>query len=145
MVKKLVVKDIYGYQNRTSLNLPFIESRVRAGFPSPAFDYLENKLDLNEYLIKHPEATYYIRVEGDSMIDAKIYDGDLLIVDRAAEPCMGKIVIANINGELTVKKIDMIKGKLCLAAENNSFEPIEISDGAELLIWGVVIYTIHKL
>lgn len=143
MFNELIANEIHTYARKNSFNISFIESKVHAGFPSPAQDYTENKLDLNEFLIRHPEATYFIRVEGDSMIDAKIYDGDLLIVDRAVEPTFGKIVIANINGELTVKKIDMINGKLYLVAENDYYEPIEITEEQELLIWGVVVWTIH--
>jgi DNA polymerase V len=141
----LIAKEIYTLEKGKAMNLPFIEAKVPAGFPSPAAEYFENKLDLNEYLIRHPEATYFIRVEGDSMIDAKIYDGDLLIVDRALEPVMGKVVIANINGELTVKKIDRINGKLFLVAENEIYKPIEITEEKELLIWGVVVYAVHKV
>ena len=126
------------------LSLPLVETKVHAGFPSPAGDYIENQLDLNDYLINHPSDTYFIRVEGNSMTGANIFCGDLLIVDRSIEPARGNIVIANINGDLTVKKIDYINGKLCLLAENDDYDSVEIKEGNELLIWGVVIHSIHS-
>jgi DNA polymerase V len=138
------VKEIYSADTATSLKLPFIQDIVRAGYPSPAADYIEKKLDLNEYLIKHKEATYFIRVEGDSMEESKIYNGDLLIVDRAVDARMGSIVIVNINGEMTVKVIDKINDKLHLVAGNSKYKPIEITEETELLIWGVVTYIVHK-
>jgi len=138
------VKEIYSADTATSLKLPFIQDIVRAGYPSPAADYIEKKLDLNEYLIKHKEATYFIRVEGDSMENNKIYNGDLLIVDRAVDAKMGSIVVVNINGEMTVKILDKIDGKLFLIAGNKKYEPIPVTDETELLIWGVVTYIVHK-
>ena len=138
------VKEIYHADTSTKLKLPFIQNIVRAGYPSPAADYVEKKLDLNEYLIKHKEATYFIRVEGDSMEDNKIYNGDLLIVDRSVEAKMGNIVVVNINGEMTVKVIDKIEDKLYLVAGNSKYKPIEITEETELLIWGVVTYIVHK-
>ena len=138
------VKEIYSADTATSLRLPFIQDIVRAGYPSPAADYIEKKLDLNEYLIKHKEATYFIRVEGDSMENNKIYNGDLLIVDRAVDAKMGSIVVVNINGEMTVKILDKIDGKLFLVAGNKKYEPIPVTDETELLIWGVVTYIVHR-
>ena len=138
------VKEIYSADTGTSLKLPFIQDIVRAGYPSPAADYIEKKLDLNEYLIKHKEATYFIRVEGDSMENNKIYNGDLLIVDRAVDAKMGSIVVVNINGEMTVKILDKIDGKLHLVAGNKKYEPIPVTEETELLIWGVVTYIVHK-
>jgi DNA polymerase V len=125
--------------------LPIFATRISAGFPSPADDYMEGKLDLNKYLIKHPAASFFIRVIGDSMINAGIFDGDLLIVDRSLEALSGKIVIAVIDGDLTVKRLLKKQDKIFLAAENPNYSDIEIKDESSLHIWGVVTNVIHKL
>ncbi len=121
------------------------EHRIYAGFPSPAMDYLENQLNLNEYLIRHPSSTFFIRVIGDSMIEEGINSGDLLIVDKSIKARLGQIVIAEINGEYTVKKLGIIDNKLSLIAANPDFPPIIINDYSELNVWGVVIYSIHRV
>lgn len=139
------VTEIYGFENRKRQELPLFLANVPAGFPSPADDYIDRKLDLNEYLVKHPSATFFVRVEGESMINAGIHCGDVLIVDRALEATDKKIVIANVNGELTVKRIRKIKNKLFLAAENPDFEPIEVKGGEQFEVWGVVTYVLHQL
>lgn len=125
--------------------LPIFAAKISAGFPSPADDYMEGKLDLNKYLIKHPAASFFIRVIGDSMINAGIFDGDLLIVDRSLEALSGKIVIAVIDGDLTVKRLLKKQDKIYLAAENPNYSDIEIKDESSLHIWGVVTNVIHKL
>lgn len=124
---------------------PLFAERVAAGFPSPADDYLEGQLDLNEYLIQHPAATFFVRVTGDSMIGAGIHSGDILIVDRALEAIDRKVVIAVVNGELTVKRLRKQKGKLVLMPENDRCQSIVIEDGMDLEIWGVVTNVIHAL
>ncbi len=129
----------------TSLPRPLLGNKVPAGFPSPAQDYIEENLDLNEYLIAHPSATYFVKVEGYSMIDAGIHPKDILIVDRAVEPAHKKIVIAIVDGELTVKRLYKKSGKWFLAPENPEFEPLEITRDINFHIWGVVIYSIHKM
>jgi len=139
------VTEIYGFENRKRQELPLFLANVPAGFPSPADDYIDRKLDLNEYLVKHPTATFFVRVEGESMINAGIHCGDVLIVDRALQATDKKIVIANVNGELTVKRIRKIKNKLFLAAENPDFEPIEVKGGEQFEVWGVVTYVLHQL
>jgi len=139
------VTEIYGFENRKRQELPLFLANVPAGFPSPADDYIDRKLDLNEYLVKHPSATFFVRVEGESMINAGIHCGDVLIVDRALEATDKKIVIANVNGELTVKRIRKIKNKLFLAAENPDFEPIEVKGGEQFEVWGIVTYVLHQL
>lgn len=123
---------------------PLFLSRVPAGFPSPAEDYVEGTLDLNEHLIVHKEATFFVRVRGDSMAGAGIRSGDLLVVDRAREAQDGDIVIAVIDGELTVKRLHMRAGRISLAPENPCYRPIELKDGQELTVWGVVTSCIHK-
>jgi len=142
---KTRVTDIFAFEKRSHQELPLFLANVPAGFPSPADDYIDRKLDLNEFLIKHPSATFFVRVEGDSMTGAGIHTGDILIVDRALEPSDKKIVIASVNGELTVKRIRQIKNKLFLAAENPEFDPIEISEEEGFTVWGVVTYVLHAL
>lgn len=128
-----------------SILAPFFISPVAAGFPSPADDYIDQHLDLNEYLIKHPAATFFVRVEGNSMINAGIYSGDILIVDRALEPRDNNIVISSIDGGFTVKRLKKNGKKLYLMAENTAFKPIEINEGQEVEVWGVVTTVIHQI
>lgn len=125
--------------------IPLYASRVAAGLPSPTDDYIEQHLDLNEYLVKHPSTTFFVRVEGDSMINAGIYENDILVVDRSIKPVDGKIVIAVVNGELTVKRLSDKPGHLCLLPENPRYKPIEITEAVELHIWGVVQHVLHSL
>jgi len=123
---------------------PFFVDSVSAGFPSPATDYLENKLDLNEYLVKHPAATYIVKANGSSMVEAGILSGDLLIVDRSITPRNENIVIASIFGDLTVKKIRKKNTSLFLVSANSDYPSIEVKEEMECFIWGVLIYVIHK-
>ncbi len=125
------------------LPLPLFTTSVPAGFPSPADDYIESSLDLNDYLISHPSSTYFARAAGDSMVERGILDKALLIVDRAIEPRQGQVVIAAINGELTCKILD-IQNKQLLAA-NPAYAPIIINEDSELVIEGVVIHAINRL
>ena len=129
----------------TTKTTPMFTEQVAAGFPSPADDYLEGNLDLNKYLIQHPVATYFVRVTGDSMIGAGIHSGDILIVDRSLEPSNRRVVIAIVNGELTVKRLIRKNGKVILMPENERFQPIEIKDETDLEVWGVVTSVIHGL
>ncbi len=125
--------------------LPFYQHTVSAGFPSPADDYIEDRLDLNELLIKHPSATFFLKVSGSSMIKAGIHHNDILIVDRSIEPSHGKIVIASVNGELTVKRLSRSQNKIELVAENDDYPSIDITEEMELVFWGVVTNVIHHL
>jgi DNA polymerase V len=124
--------------------LNFYASRIAAGFPSPAEDFMEKRLDLNEYLIKNQAATFLIKVRGNSMINAGIFDGDLLVIDRSVEPADSKIVLGVLNGEFTVKRINKKGKKLFLAPENEDFKSIEITEEMDFQIWGTVTYSIHK-
>ncbi|GAB1411705.1 translesion error-prone DNA polymerase V autoproteolytic subunit [Candidatus Desulfobacillus denitrificans] len=124
---------------------PLLLSRVPAGFPSPAEDYVEGSLDLNEHLVAHREATFFMRVQGHSMTGAGIQDGDLLVVDRSLEAGHGDIVVAVVDGELTVKRLWRRGGRVRLLAENPAFAPIELKDGQELAVWGVVTSVIHRV
>lgn len=126
------------------MKLPFFAVPVRAGFPSPADDFLEQNLDLNEHLIQHPAATFFVRVDGDSMRGAGIHKDDILIVDRALEPCNGKIIIAVVNGEFTVKRIRLQGNRLFLEPENPQYQPLEVLPETDFRVWGVVTYVIHK-
>ena len=123
---------------------PLFLDSVSAGFPSPATDYLENKLDLNEYLVKHPAATFIVKANGPSMIESGISSGDLLIVDRSVTPKNDNIVIASVFGDLTVKKLRKKGPSLFLVSANNEYPSIEIKEEMECFIWGVVTYVIHK-
>ncbi|HVV67958.1 MAG TPA: translesion error-prone DNA polymerase V autoproteolytic subunit [Gammaproteobacteria bacterium] len=127
-------------------SFPLYSSSVAAGFPSPADDYIENSLDLNELLIKHPTATFFVRASGNSMLNAGIHDQDILIVDRSLTPVSGRIVIAAIDGQLTVKRLQTTtQGKVLLLPENEDFPPIEIKPESEVHIWGVVTNVIHPV
>lgn len=117
-------------------------TKVQAGFPSPADDYMAGKLDLNTYLIRHPAATFFIRVTGDSMRDAGIRENDLLIVDKSLEATNNKIVIAVVNGEFTVKRLKYINKEAYLVPENDDFQPTKVDEGS--YIWGVVTSVIHQ-
>lgn len=139
------VDAIYSFNRTIPCERPLFMVPVAAGFPSPAEDYMEGKLDLNKHLIKHPAATFFVRVAGDSMIDAGIHPGDILIVDRSLEPADKKVVIAVIEGELTVKRIRMTGGKVFLVPENENYEPIPIESEMNFEIWGVVTSVIHPL
>ncbi len=136
------LKYIAKHQTRTAIKRPLFLSRVVAGFPSPADDYIDKALDLNEYLIKHEAATFYCRVSGNSMKDLGIFDGDLLIVDRAVQPINGSVVVANIDGELTCKILDTKHKQLCSA--NADFPSFYIGDNNGLYIEGVVIHSIRS-
>lgn len=139
------VDAVYSADLTSACERPLFMVPVAAGFPSPAEDYMEGTLDLNRHLIKHPAATFFVRVTGDSMIDAGIHPGDILIVDRSLEPADKKVVIAVIRGELTVKRIRMQKGKISLVPENENYRPLQIDSEMDFEIWGVVTSVIHPL
>lgn len=142
---KTTVSGVFTPDTTTACALPFFLEPVAAGFPSPADDYIEGHLDLNSRLVKHPAATFFVRVTGDSMIGAGIHPGDILIVDRSLEPADKKIVIAVINGELTVKRMRIKDGTVTLVPENDAFDPVPVDRDASFEIWGVVTSVIHEL
>lgn len=129
----------------TTVPLPLFSHTIRAGFPSPADDYVQDSIDLNAHLIRHKAATFLLRVRGDSMVGAGIHDGDLLVVDRSLEPAHDRVVIAVLEGELTVKRLWRRDGCLRLLAENPAYAPLEVGPNQELVIWGVVTNVIHAL
>ena len=123
---------------------PLFMAAVSAGFPSPAEDYVEGRLDLNRYLIKHPVATFYVRVAGESMVGVGIEPGSILVVDRAVEADDGDIVVARINDELCVKRLRFHEGRVLLAPENPCYETIEVTDGMDFEVWGRVMHAIRS-
>lgn len=123
--------------------LPMLGHRISAGFPSPADDYVEGHLDLNQLLVHNKSATFFLRVKGDSMVNAGIHDGDIIVVDRSIEPADRSVVVAVVDGELTVKRLRLRNGIAELHAENPRYAPICFKDGQELTIWGVVTSSVH--
>ena len=136
-ISEIVSKGLY--------EIPLYGNKVAAGFPSPADDYLEEKIDINQYLIRHPASTFLVRASGESMINAGIFPNDILVVDRSLKAENGKVVIAAIDGELTVKRYRENGGKITLEAENEKYENITFKKKSEAYIWGVVTNVIHKL
>lgn len=139
------IKAVYEPDCEKTLERPLFMVPVAAGFPSPAEDYVEGRLDLNKHLVKHPAATFFVRVAGTSMIGAGIHPGDILIVDRSLEAVDKRVVIAVVNGELTVKRLRITERKVVLMAENPEYPPIQIEKDMEFEVWGVVTSVIHNL
>jgi DNA polymerase V len=137
-----ITLDIYSALSESVLELPFMEAGISAGFPSPALDFIDLKIDLNKHVVKHPSSTFYGRVKGVSMIDAGIHDGDLLVIDKSLEPKNGKIAVCYIDGEFTVKRITIKAGQCWLMPANKDYQPIQITTDNELLIWGIVTHVI---
>ncbi len=132
-------------ENPTPASIPLYSHRIPAGFPSPADDYIDQRISLDQHLIPHRESTFFVRAVGNSMIDAGIFDGDLLVVDKSIEPVHGHIVIAVIDGELTVKRLIQQNGETILRPANARFKDIVLKEGQELSVWGVVTSTIKTL
>lgn len=145
MKNSCIIKEVGVFFSQVALKIPLMLNTIPAGFPSPADDYVENKLDLNEFLIKHPAATFFVRVEGSSMVNAGINSGDILIVDRAVPVHDKSIVVAHIDGEFTVKRIAKIEQHIYLLPENSDYIPVLITPEMNIEIWGVVVYAIHKV
>lgn len=146
VVKLNTETNLYFYLADTTvpLKLPFIASGISAGFPSPADDFIEQSLDLNKYLIKHPSSTFCARVRGNSMKNAGMHDGDIMIVDKSLEPKSDDIAVCWIDGEFTVKRILKEKDVIWLLPENEDYKPIRVTAENELTIWGIVIAVIKK-
>lgn len=137
--------DFFAPSSSTPMQLPLIQEGISAGFPSPANDFLDISIDLNREFIKHPSTTFYGRVRGDSMINAGLSDGDLLIIDKSLEPSNGKIAVCFIDGEFTVKRVKIEKNQLWLVAENQKYRPIEVTEDNEFMIWGIVTTVIKNV
>ncbi len=140
-----MIERVQSYVETKGHRFPLYSNKISAGFPSPADDHIELQLDLNEHCIKNPSSTFFLRVSGESMKNAGIFPGDILIVDRSLKPADGKIVIAAIDGELTVKRLKKEKNNLYLMPENLDYKPIKINEAQDLIIWGVVTNVIHAL
>jgi DNA polymerase V len=128
--------------NSSKLELPFFDVGISAGFPSPADDFIELTIDLNKQFIKNKDTTFFARVKGHSMKNAGIYDGDLLIIDKSLEPQNNKIAICQIDGEFTVKRIQIEDNIVWLIAENEAYKPIKVTPENDFMIWGIVIHSI---
>ena len=139
------VAHIFQAEVGSEVPLPLYTDKVPAGFPSPAEDYIDSHLDLNRHIIQNPAATYFVRVSGDSMEGAGIFSGDLLVVDRSLQPGDKDIVVAAVDGELLVKRLEKCRGQVRLLSENPSYPPINLADGQDLVVWGVVTTCVHSL
>lgn len=133
------------FRSRAGVPLRLIECLVPAGFPSPADDYLENPIDLNAYVTDTPEATYLMRVSGDSMVGAHICDGDIVVVDTVIEAQPNHVVVALVDGEMTLKRLRRTNGRWILQPENRNYPPIELNESMDVTLWGVVTHVIHRL
>ena len=134
--------DIYKAIADTRLELPVITAGISAGFPSPAMDFIDLSIDMNRYLIKRPSSTFYGRVKGVSMKNCGIDDGDLLVIDKSINPSNNKIAVCYIDGEFTVKRINVNEGACWLIPENKNYKPIKITEDNDFQIWGIVIHVI---
>ena len=131
----------------TRLPLPYADTGIQAGFPSPAQDYIDRSLDFNRELIEHPAATFYAKVVGSSMIDAGIAEGDIVVIDRAVDPLQDDIVVVFLDGEFTIKYIDFSeikRGRIWLRPANADFQPIKVTATADFRVWGVVVKVIKS-
>lgn len=137
--------EIFSTDVSSILNLPLVENGISAGFPSPADDFLDASIDLNKALVTNKDATFYGRVKGDSMIDAGLNDGDLLIIDKSLEPINGKIAVCFIDGEFTVKRIKIERKIIWLVAENKNYLPIKVTAENDFVIWGIVTNVIKSV
>ena len=136
---------IFTPDTSSKMKVPFLESLIPAGFPSPADDYMEMSLDINEKLIRNPSSTFFAQITGSSMINAGICDGDIVIVDKSLQPKDDSILVCIIDGEFTLKRFKKIdKNTAYLMPDNPKYEPIKISKHNTFMIWGIVTYTIHK-
>jgi len=140
----LAVVDIYRAAIGIGQTLPLFTSHIQAGYPSPAEDYVEKALDLNELVVQRPAATFYVKVQGDSMQNAGIFSGDILVVDRSLTPHHKSIVVAVLDGEFTVKRLMLTENGITLFAENPDYRPIQVGGDSQFEVWGVVTYVIHK-
>lgn len=136
--------EIYSIDPSTHLPLPYADEGIKAGFPSPAQDYMEMAIDLNKELIKHPSSTFYGRVKGESMKDAGVLDGDVLIIDKSLEPHTGDMAVCFVDGEFTLKYIEIDKDVIYLMPANEEYPPIKVTADNNFIIWGIVTYVIKK-
>jgi DNA polymerase V len=140
-----LVADVAELVEMKGRGIPLYSSTVRAGLPTAADDHMETKLDLHDYVVRHPQATFFVRVQGDSMINASIHEGDILVVDRSLEAREGAIVIAVLDGELTVKRLRRHQGHVELVPENDRYPVIRVQPDQEFRLWGVVTTVVHSV
>lgn len=138
------VLDIHPLDLATHITIPYHNTGIQAGFPSPADDYMESPIDLNQELISHPVSTFMGRVRGDSMKEAGIFDGDLLIIDKSLKPKNGDVAVCFIDGEFTIKYIKISPKSIWLIPANDEYTPIKITEENDFVIWGIVTYSIRK-
>ena len=139
------ISKIWSADNSQGIELPFFDTKVQAGFPSPAEDHLEQRLDLNTLVIENPSATFFVRVAGESMRDVGITDGDILVVDRSIESWENRVVVAVIDSEFTIKRFTTEQETVVLKAENQDYPSIKITAEMDFSVWGVVSWTLKKL
>ena len=137
--------QIFSADNSRPAELPFADGGVRAGFPAPAQEYMESAIDLNRDLVNHPESTFYARVQGESMRDAGVGDGDILVVDKSLDLLEGDLAVCIVNGEFTVKFVERHEDHILLVPANPDFSPIYVGEGDSFEIWGIVTYVIRKM
>lgn len=136
--------DIFSADVNSHLPLPYADEGIQAGFPSPAQDYINESIDLNNELVKHPAATFFGRVSGDSMIEEGIEEGDILVIDKSLEPINGDLAVCCVDGEFTLKRISIEKNRIKLMPSNSAYPPIVVTAENQFAIWGIVTYTIKK-
>jgi DNA polymerase V len=137
--------EIFSAATESVLELPVISEGISAGFPSPALDFIDLTIDMNKHLVKHPATTFYGRVKGQSMRDAGIFDGDLLVIDKSLQPTDNKIAVCYIDGEFTIKRIQIQKDCIWLIPENEAYQPIKVTADNDFIIWGMVTHVIKAL
>lgn len=145
MGTKVHLLGTFGGTKISDHSLPLYLQPVRAGFPSPADDFIDNRLDLNDYLVKHPAATFFVRAAGNAMSRAGITEGDILVVDRSLEPNDGCIIIASVQGELLVRRYKNVCNRVWLLADEHRDQPIAVTEDMEFEVWGVVTSVIHTM
>lgn len=135
---------IYAVDASSSLRLPYADGGIKAGFPSPAQDRINESIDLNSEIVSHPASTFYGRVTGDSMIEEGIDDGDILVIDRSLEPMSGDLAVCCIDGEFTLKRLKVERHRILLLPSNHRYQPIEVKEDDDFTVWGIVTHTIKK-
>ena len=136
--------NFYSANVNSALELPVVDGGIKAGFPSPAQDFLDLSIDLNRELIRHPSSTFYGRVSGDSMQDLGITDGDLLVIDKSLQPTDGRIAICYIDGEFTVKQLKVENDGVLLVPANKKYKPIKVDENNDFVVWGIVVHVIKS-
>ena len=144
IISKNTVIDLYGAEADLALEIPYFSAGISAGFPSPALDFEDLKIDLNKHLIRNPSATFFGKVKGQSLKNAGIEDGDLMVIDRSVAPKNNKIVVVFLDGEFTAKRIEKRGAELWLMPENDAYQPIRVGADSQFEVWGVVTHVIKS-